>query len=150
MKVRRLRSPKKPERERRRTYEGGERAGWRGALERSRDDRPTPGASRERGHLILAVLTFQTVRSEVQMSLRASLTSPCEQARSLLSCLTLGDALSRSPPGSSIHRSLQARTLEWAALVPGDLPDPGVKPASLTSPAAAGESSLPPGNPASS
>ena len=84
----------------------------RGALERSGDDRPTPGASRERGHLILDVLTFQTVCPVVQTSLRALLTSSCMQDKSLLSCLTLGDALSRSPPGSSIHRSLQARTFQ--------------------------------------
>ena len=122
----------------------------RGALERSGDDCPTPGASRERGHLILDVLTFQTVCPVVQMSLRALLTSSCVQDKSLLSCLTLGDALSHSPPGSSIHRSLQARTLEWVALVQGDLPDPRIKPASLMSPALAGESSLPPGKPASS
>ena len=88
----------------------------RGALERSGDDCPTPGASRERGHLILDVLTFQTVCPVVQMSLRALLTSSCVQDKSLLLCLTLGDALSHSPPGFSIHRSLQARTLEWVAM----------------------------------
>ena len=41
-----------------------------------------------------------------------------------------------SPPCSSVHGILQARILEWVA--PGDLPDPGVKPESLTSPALAG------------
>ena len=41
-----------------------------------------------------------------------------------------------SPPGSSVHGILQARTLEWTAVEdppPGDLPDPGIKPTSLTS-----------------
>ena len=47
------------------------------------------------------------------------------------SCLTLCDPMDCSPSGSSVHRILQARILEWA----GDLPDPGIKPASLTSPA---------------
>ena len=32
------------------------------------------------------------------------------------SCLTLCDPTDCSPPGSSVHRILQARTLEWAAM----------------------------------
>ena len=33
-----------------------------------------------------------------------------------------------SPPGSSVHEILQARTLEWAATSSsGDLPDPGIE-----------------------
>ena len=38
-----------------------------------------------------------------------------------------------SPPGSSVHRILQARILEWVA-VPffGDLPNSGIKPGSPT------------------
>ena len=32
----------------------------------------------------------------------------------------------------------QARILEWVAKIPGDLPDPGIKPVSLKSPALAG------------
>ena len=32
------------------------------------------------------------------------------------SCLTLRDAMDRSPPGSSVRRILQARILEWAAI----------------------------------
>ena len=36
-----------------------------------------------------------------------------------------------SPPGSSVHGILQARILEWLAFPPsGDLPDPGIEPAS--------------------
>ena len=36
-----------------------------------------------------------------------------------------------SPPGSSVHRILQARILEWVAFPsPGDLPDPGIEPGS--------------------
>ena len=38
-----------------------------------------------------------------------------------------------SPPGSSAHGILQARTLEWAAILfSGDLPDPGIEHASPT------------------
>ena len=45
-----------------------------------------------------------------------------------------------SLPGFSVHGILQARILEWVAfLPPGELPNPGIEPASLTSPALAGE-----------
>ena len=44
-----------------------------------------------------------------------------------------------SPPGCSVHGILQAGY--WSGLPfppPGDLPDPGIKPSSLLSPALAG------------
>ena len=45
------------------------------------------------------------------------------------SCLTLWDPKDWSPPGSSVHGTLQARMLEWVAMpFPGDLPDPGIEP----------------------
>ena len=37
-------------------------------------------------------------------------------AKSLQSCPTLSDPIDGSPPGSSVHGSLQARTLEWVAI----------------------------------
>ena len=37
-------------------------------------------------------------------------------AKSLQSCLTLGDPRDGSPPGSPIPGILQARTLEWVAI----------------------------------
>ena len=37
-------------------------------------------------------------------------------AQSLQSCRTLCDPLDCSPPGSSVHGILQARTLEWVAI----------------------------------
>ena len=37
-------------------------------------------------------------------------------AKSLQSCPTLYDPIDGSPPGSPIHRILQARTLEWVAI----------------------------------
>ena len=44
-----------------------------------------------------------------------------------------------SPPGSFVHGILQARILEWVAMsFSRDLPDPGIKPVSLASPALAG------------
>ena len=43
------------------------------------------------------------------------------------------------PPGSSVHRTSQARTrVGWHSLFQGDLPDPGIKPMSPASPAALG------------
>ena len=40
------------------------------------------------------------------------------------------DPVDFSPPGSSVRGSLQARTLQWVPFpAPGDLPDPGIKPA---------------------
>ena len=50
--------------------------------------------------------------------------------------LILCDFMECSPPGSSLHGISQARI--WNELPfpsPGDLPDPGIKPASLASPA---------------
>ena len=44
-----------------------------------------------------------------------------------------------SLPGSSVHGILQARILEWVAIPPlGDLPDPGIEPAPLMTPALVG------------
>ena len=37
-------------------------------------------------------------------------------AKLLQSCPTLCDPLDSSPPGSSVHGILQARTLEWVAI----------------------------------
>ena len=52
---------------------------------------------------------------------------------------TLCGPMDRRPLGFSVHGISQARMLEQAAFpTPGDLPDPGIKPASLASPALAG------------
>ena len=60
-------------------------------------------------------------------------------AKWLQSCLTLWDSMDCSPPGSSVHRILQARILEWVVIPSskGDLPNPGIEPTSLMSPAQA-------------
>ena len=51
------------------------------------------------------------------------------------------DPMDCNPPGSSVHGILQVRTLEWVAISSSrDLPDPGIKPTSLASPALAGRS----------
>ena len=46
-----------------------------------------------------------------------------------------------SQPGSSVQGIFQARILEWVGLpfpTPGHLPDPGIEPESLASPALTG------------
>ena len=63
-----------------------------------------------------------------------SLPSALYCAQSLQSCLTLCDPMDCSPPGSSVHEILQARTLEWIAMLPPEaLPNQGIEPASLMS-----------------
>ena len=60
----------------------------------------------------------------------------CVCAKSLQSCLTLCDPVDHSPPGSSVHGVLQAEY--WSGLLnplAGALPDSGIEPAFLTSPA---------------
>ena len=60
-------------------------------------------------------------------------------AKSLQLCLTLCDTIDCSPPGSSVHGTLQARILEWIpSPVPGDLLDPVIEPSSSMSPALTG------------
>ena len=54
-------------------------------------------------------------------------------------CPTFGEHMDGSSPGSSVHGISQARILEWAAIpFPGDLPNSGIEPMSLASPALAG------------
>ena len=54
------------------------------------------------------------------------------------SCLTLGNPMDCSPPGSSVHGILQGYWNGLPCPPPGDLPDPAIKPESLMSPALAG------------
>ena len=48
--------------------------------------------------------------------LYAAAAAAAAAAKSLQSCPTLCDPIDRSPPGSSVHGILQARTLEWVAI----------------------------------
>ena len=60
-------------------------------------------------------------------------------AKLLQSCLALCDPTGHSPPGSSVHRLLQVRILEWVAMPSSrGSSHPGIKPVSLMSPALAG------------
>ena len=63
----------------------------------------------------------------------------CMHAKSLQLCMTLCDPMDCAPPSSFVHGILQANY--WSVLPcppPGDLPNLGIKPSSLTSPALAG------------
>ena len=57
-------------------------------------------------------------------------------AKSLQSCSALCNPMDCSRPGSSVHGF--SRQEYWSGL-PGDLPDPGIKPVSLMSPVKASE-----------
>ena len=60
----------------------------------------------------------------------------CTHAKSLQFCLTLCDPMDHSLPDFPVHGVLQARILEWLPCCPpGDLPDPGIEPASPVPPA---------------
>ena len=55
--------------------------------------------------------------------------------------LTLCNPMDLSPPDSSVHGILQARILEWVVMPSsGDLPDPGIEPATLAAPASQADS----------
>ena len=63
------------------------------------------------------------------LSLVNILKEDCLHVKLPWSCPTLCDPMDCSPPGSSIHEILQARTLEWVAVPPlGNLPAPGSNP----------------------
>ena len=47
---------------------------------------------------------------------KAGVAAAAAAAKSRQSCLTLCDSIDGSLPGSSVPRSLQARTLEWVAI----------------------------------
>ena len=52
-------------------------------------------------------------------------------AKSLQLCPTFCNPMDSNPPGSSVHRILQARILKWVAIsFSGDLPNTGIEPAS--------------------
>ena len=56
-----------------------------------------------------------------------------------LSHVRLCDPMDCNLPGSSVHAILQARILAWVVIPPpGNLPNPGIEPTSLASPALAG------------
>ena len=87
-----------------------------------------------RGHMVLALLLCMfTVFScfFLKKKKKLSVSYIC----SLLvtqSCLILCDPTDCNLPGSSVYGILQVRIVEWV-VIPGDLPNPGIKPESPTS-----------------
>ena len=74
------------------------------------------------GHA-LARLSVSLARPELKVSRKTNLRESRLLPQELLfvrlvakSCPTLCDPMDRSPPGSSVHGLLQARTLEWVAV----------------------------------
>ena len=55
------------------------------------------------------------------------ITHLCVHGQSLQFCPTLCDPMDCNPTDSSVHGILQAGTLEWVCLPPGDLPNLGIK-----------------------
>ena len=57
------------------------------------------------------------VRSHKVLAFPERLRYACVPAKSLQLCLTLCDPIDCSPPGSSVHGILQAKILEWVAML---------------------------------
>ena len=78
--------------------------------------------------VLVCVCVYVSVQSLSRVQLFAIL---C--AKSLQMCLTLCDPMDCSLPGFSVHRTPQARILEWVAIssLQGDFPNPGIKHTSL-------------------
>ena len=55
-------------------------------------------------------------QARIQEWVAISFSKACMHAKSLQSCPTLCDPMDNSPPGSSVHRVLQARILEGVAI----------------------------------
>ena len=69
--------------------------------------------------------------------------SACAHAQSLSVVSDSCDPMNYSPPVSSVHGVFQAGILEWLPFpLPGDLPDPGIKPVSPVSSALQADSLL--------
>ena len=85
-------------------------------------------------------LTLFNWRAKAYIDTKYFSYSMCVHAKSLLSSLTLWDAMDCSPPGSSVHGISHGQEYRSGLPCPppGDLPDSGIRLESLTSPALAG------------
>ena len=102
-----------------------ERQRWE--VRRNRRKREVETAEREDRVLILKGETFWSVKeiqvefhnlgSHVRLCILAPFRKPEETFWRFQSCLTLWDLTNCSPPGSSVHRILQARILEWVVML---------------------------------
>ena len=86
--------------------------------------------------LVFSSLTFCIGRFVEQYTWHFGADIQYDDIMHVLSCLTLCDRMYCSPPGSSVHGF--SRQEYWSGFPfpsPGDLPNPEIEPASLTSPA---------------
>ena len=82
-----------------------------------------------------AFVTKRMLSTAISFPTRATLPL-CMHTKLLQSCPTLSDPMDCSWPGSSVHRILQTRILEWLPFPsPGDLHSPGIETSSLSPPA---------------
>ena len=56
------------------------------------------------------------LQARIRELVATSFSSACVHAKSLELCPTLCEPVDSSPPGSSVHGNLQARTPEWVAI----------------------------------
>ena len=86
------------------------------------------------GRKVMANLDSMLKIRDIILPTKVHLVSSVQFSSVAQSCPTLYDPMDCSLPGSSVHGIFQARILEWIACPPpGDRPDPGIKPPSLTS-----------------
>ena len=104
----------KREKERERRQEGGREEGRR---KRKRPLGAGWGAQTARAYLHTDLRSVQESVHLKEKKERKKKDKPYTSvpAQSLQSCLTLGDPMDHSPPGSSVRGILQARILEWVA-----------------------------------
>jgi len=84
-----------------------------------------------RAGLTLSLLTQASHPPSCRKALPSPVSAPSTPSMHLVaqSRLTPDDPTDCSPPGSSVHGILQARTLEWVAISSSmDLPNPGIEP----------------------
>ena len=84
----------------------------------------------------LSLIDIQPMQRVVSFHQKANTYNACKL---LQLCPALCDPMDHSPPGSSVHRVLQARILEWVTMPSSRaISNPGIKRASPVSPALAG------------
>ena len=77
------------------------------------------GCKRVRHDLMTKTITKYRLQSRyflLESRVKEWISCVCMPAESLQSCPTPCDPMDYSPPGSSVHRILQARILEWIAM----------------------------------
>ena len=93
--------------------------------------RPTPHSAHSSGCIFTPGCNFLSIcflRWTIDFTRTETVSCVCIVAQL---CLTLCDPKDCNPPGSSVYGIFQARILEWVAIPPpGDLPHPGIEPAS--------------------